>query len=314
VRFLLKRIWGCPVCFLPGHFDMLFNPATERITTIMRIRNTDISFGFGIILLLVLFVFSTGCINSVQTVLSEKEADAGMGSPSGYENFPGMDLPADPSGSGALDRVPVTATPSPARTLVVKEVSPDPYVTSDPYRLPYRDHGTWSTVDIARIPRIPEYSKEFILRSNTTAIRVDVAEGPLVLDLTFSPLFDKPDQTADTGSSYPSEDADDEEEEDSGGASGGGTGLRTGPASFVYPYGEVTVIDIVTNATVAKEGYGCTYSSDKGKTMKVYKDGSFIVTLSGQFIDIKIKITTGSAPVVTTRVPVTYYVPVEEEW
>jgi hypothetical protein len=76
--------------------------------------------------------------------------------------------------------------------------------------------------------------------------------------------------------------------------------MRTGPASFVYTCAEAVVIDTASNGTVAQEGYGCTYGSTAKKTLKVYKEGSFIIVLSGQFMDVTMKITTGSAPLKAT--------------
>jgi len=213
------------------------------------------------VLVLLMVVLSSGCINSVQAMLSGSGTNGGLpyedDYPSGIPLVPGPDGPA---GAAAA----LTPAPSPAATLVVEEVSPDPYVTTDPYRFPYRDHGNWSTVEALRIEKIPQYSKSFVLRSNSTAVRVDAPEAPVVIDLVFSPLYDNPDQTT--------------------GASG----------SYIHSKALVTVHQENSSAIVEQDGFGCGYSTAKEKKITLYREGTFVIALSGDFMDVKMEVTSGA--------------------
>jgi len=246
----------------------------------MEIRINTVAKCLGIVILLAMVVLSSGCINSVQAMVSGSETDGGLPYedeyPSGMSLVPGPDAPA---GVAAV----MTPAPSPAQTLAVDVVSPDPYVTTDPYRLPYRDHGNWSTVDAVRIKKIPQYSKSFVLRSNATAVRVNAPKAPLVIDLTFSPQWDNPDQTS--------------------GASG----------SFVYSKALVTVHMENSTAIVEQEGYGSGYSTDKEKKITLYREGIFVITLSGDFIDVKMEITTGDGATKPLAIPASLTPDIYEE-
>jgi hypothetical protein len=192
--------------------------------------------------------------------------------------------PRDYENGGESGYLP-TSEPSPTVTFVVEEVSAIPYVTQNPYLLPYRDHGNWSTVEALRIEKIPQYSKSFVLRSNVTAVRVLVPQAPLVIDLTFNPCWSNPDQTT--------------------GASG----------SFVHSKALVTVHKENSSAILEQEGYGSEYSTDKEKRITLYREGTFIITLSGDFMDVKMEVTSGAGadkPLVT--VPVTNPFDGEDEY
>nr|WP_320160194.1 hypothetical protein [uncultured Methanoregula sp.] len=221
--------------------------------------------GTGIIVLLLIFVFSAGCIKYLPT---SNGGDKGT-------TIVSSELPRNnvlsPPGNASFNQSPVV-TPAAVVTIHspgfhVNEVDPMPYVTQDPYKIPYRDLGNWSAGETARGQRTPQFSKKIILRSNSTAFQVNVTKGPLVIDLTCTPKFSTPDQTAINGQN-----------------------------SFVFSNAEVTVIDEISKAALAKDGYGGVYSSDLHKKITIYREGSFIVTLTGNFIDIDMAIITGSAP------------------
>jgi hypothetical protein len=262
----------------------------------------------GIIFLILMFVSSTGCIKHFQNNNS--------GETERFSLSPGSAPIDTQSPSGDVPRSdPPSVTPSSAITtppgyIEVDDVDPNLYVTPDPYKLPYRNLSNSTSGEPFRVPRIPQFTRSFTLRSNTTAIRVNVTQAPLIIDLTFSPFFENPDQTGDTSRSYPS---DDEEESDSDeGDSEGASRDLSGSYAFVYPYAEISVIDTLTNETVAKEGYGGIYSSGTKKSITLYRGGSFIVTLTGDFVETDMTITTGSAAVKTT-VPTPIPI-IEEEW
>ena len=266
----------------------------------------------GIILLLLVLVSSAGCIKQFQNYTG-----AINGTSSESSEFTVIDPISSQVGNppgNSKGSSPSVAVTTPPGYIEVDEINPDPYVTFDPYRLPYRDLRNRSSDEPLRVVRIPQFMKKIVLRSNSTAFSVTVPQAPLVIDLTFSPLFESPDLTGpgltvDTSRKYPPHKGeggsgeDDEDEEHR---------VLSGAFAFVYPQAEISIIDAITNETVAREGYGGIYSSDKNKKITLYHDGSFIVTLKGDFIDTTMVITTGSAAVKTTAPTPT---PVsEDEW
>ena len=264
----------------------------------MRFVMKNIIKSLGIVFFVVLFMGSAGCVKQVQTAISGDsipEAASPVSVPSETIAPPGgisentMPAPA-----------PVTVTPTPLPRFRVDDVDPYPYITPDPYRLPYRDFSNLTGNVSENKGRTPQFSRTVVLRSNATAFQVNVTRGPFVIDLTFKPLFEIPDQTGDTGSSYPSKDKEDSEEtSDSGGSSGGLSGSK----SFVYSNAEVLFINTHTNETVAAEGYGGIYSSGTEKTVRIYKEGPYIIVLTGNFIDVNIAITTSSLELPATPAP-----------
>jgi hypothetical protein len=223
---------------------------------------------------------SAGCIKQVQHYTSgyngsqtESSGSRLIPALSPTADIPVSAAPAVPSESGALPY---------RENFRVEEVDPIVYITPDPYRLPYREHGSWTTREPDRVPKIPQFTKKIILRSNSTAFRVNVTKGPLVIDLTYCPLHPNPDNTH-AGSKKSEETGDTED-----------YGVSTN--SFVFSNAEITVIDeIAGGAPVAKEGYNGIYSSDLYKQITVYREGSFVITLTGNFIDVDMAIITGSA-------------------
>ncbi|NMB78077.1 MAG: hypothetical protein GYA23_03160 [Methanomicrobiales archaeon] len=240
---------------------------------------------------ILVLVSSAGCIKVLQSGISgEKES----------QHVP-PEFPFEASAQYEPDALPYPAeatTPvasQPDSTLQVDELSPKPYTTRDPYGLPYREHGNWSTREPARVARIPQFTKTVTLDGNTTVFRVNVTDGPLVVDLAFNPKFKNPDNT-DAGNVCNDEDGVCEDEE-----------KRYGVFvnSFTYSKAEVAVRDGRSNGTVAKEGYGGIYSTDLKKQITIYNEGPFIIILSGDKVEITMTITTGTAreQVIPTATP-----------
>lgn len=263
------------ICFISSISQIIITKMIIRIHPLLRF--------FALVFLLPMVIFSSGCINAVPAMLGWSDTEGVP--PYEDEYVPFMDAAPLNYELGGETGYPPIPEPSPIATLAVEEVSAIPYVTQDPYRLPYRDHGNRSTVDAVRIKKIPQYSKSFVLRSNATAVKVQVPRAPLVIDLTFSPRWDSPDQTT--------------------GASG----------SFVYSKALVTVHRENSSAILEQEGYGSEYSTGKEKRITLYREGTFIITLSGDFMDVKMEVTSGEgAPVPpASAIPVSP-VPEEDEY
>jgi len=272
----------------------------------MKINMKKTITGLGLVFLIILFIASAGCIKQVQGVFNgDSGSETGSTMPVSTET----NIPSESISDNTMPTLtPTTVTPTPLPFFRVDEVDPYPYITPDPYRLPYRNFSNQTGNATDRSVKIPQFSRTIILRSNATAFWVNVTKGPFVIDLTFSPLFDIPDQTGDTGSSYPSDDDEDSEE-----SSGESSGKLSGSKSYVYSNAEILVINAYTNETTAAEGYGGIYSSDIEKTIKIYKESPYIVALKGNFIDVDIKITTSSPELPATLAPDTNTPYMEEE-
>jgi len=67
------------------------------------------------------------------------------------------------------------------------------------------------------------------------------------------------------------------------------------------------VYDTIANVTVEREGFNGVYSSESEKKITIYDDGSYVITLTGNFIDVKMAIITGTAPEPTTRITISEY-------
>lgn len=227
----------------------------------------------GILCMLLLVTLSSGCINMLLSKDPSLEQTGDAGSSSLMTN------PVESSVSQGL----VTSTPSSvvSRTAVpavVDEVSPHPYVTPDPYRLPYRDHGNWTTGEPVRVLKNPEFSKKYVLRSNSTAVRVNVSQAPLVIDLTFNPQWTSPDHTGIGG----------------GVAEDGSVSTGTSVNSFVYSKAVVTVHHEGSSAVVEQDGFGDGFSTALEKKITIYREGTYVILLTGDFMDISMAITTGA--------------------
>lgn len=269
----------------------------------------------GIIFLILVFVASAGCIKYLPVGNSgDKERTDSSVLPMTTAISPSI---PDSSVPSPADTPPVVVT-TPPYYLKVDPVDPGAYVTPDPYAIPYSYHGNWTTGEPDRVPRIPQFTKNVILRSNTTAFQVDVTKGPLVIDLTYQPEFSNPDNTGlgSTDQGLPSSCNFEDAGSDCSGNSGtsrsdssdnsvtsGGDSVSTN--SFVFSGAEVKVFDKnAGGGPVAEEGYGGIYSSDLHKQITIYREGSFVITISGNFIDVNMAIITGSAQVPATPAPV----------
>jgi hypothetical protein len=263
-----------------------------------------------ILALLALVVVSSGCIKTLQNTMEPVPATTST--------------PVVPDGEGtaALQEtrpVPVqaeiiVAELTPVKSDTVQEISPD--LTPDPYPI---IHGTRLNQTIKDDPVYSgpyEFEKKYTFRGNATALRVNVAEGPLYLIYVVTP---QNDCLVSPGSCK---------------------GDLMKPVN--RPYLTITVRDNQTHNIIAEDGYAREYSSDignyeititsdrddSGKTwtttttpgprvIKVYREGTFDITLEGNFLDVDVKVKTGASPaegsIVSGSTPVPEE-PEEERW
>jgi len=240
-----------------------------------------------ILLLLAALICSSGCIRMVQEsthhILTGKEAP---------QNTIGLNItPTHPEITrSSLQQDPVVEM-TPAKSDIVTEVAP--FLTPDPYPIM---HGTRINATPLENPldRNPEFEKDYSLRGNSSGLLVNVAEAPLYIVYEVTPDYDclkEPESCRGTGK-----------------------------APINIPYLTITVRDNQTQEIVAEDGYGREFSSDIGhyefvitktnadgsattttstpgpRSIKIYREGVFHVTLEGNYLNVNVKILTGTSP------------------
>jgi len=244
-----------------------------------------------IIVLLVIALCSGGCLTRVINAGSGP-GTVGEADPAGTD-YPQTTGPAAPGETGPDPEI----TSQPVATLssiVVREAPP--IQTPDPYPVL---HGTRlnETARYRFIERKPEFEKTYVLRGNATGILVTADQGPITLAYRVKPQNDcmlSPDSCR---------------------------GDLERPVQ--RPYLTITVRDNETQEIVALDGYGREYSSDTGnydfivtgenadgltgsggsegsntvspgpRKIKIYRSGTFHITLEGNYLDTDLSIIAG---------------------
>lgn len=264
----------------------------------------------ALMLILMIFVLASGCINYIPGLTSEDGEGAGMTDPENPYDFNEEDLMHAPSIPGGDSSAAPAAGITPIKSDLVIEVMP--IVTPDPYPVL---HGTRinETLQSSRLDRISEFEKTYVLRGNATGLLVNVVEGPLYIAFEVKPMFD---------------------------CLASPTSCRGNMENPVQrPYMTITVRDNATHEIIAKDGYAREFSSDTGnyqinieseegsststpgpRYIIIYKEGTFHITLEGNYLDVNIRVATGASPTTqelvvsgaaTAPAPST---PEEEEW
>lgn len=215
-------------------------------------------------LLIFTFVMIPGCLKIAQQYSGDQSSEESATQPHDAIQFP--TTPHDTVTPTASE----TAVSARATTGLVTDALPE--LTPDPYPVQYSRQFN-ATIDPSRYVRAPEFKKTFILRGNSTGLSVNATslKGPLWISFTVKPLYDclnNPDSCK-------------------------GEVKKT----ISRPYFTLTVRDNQTRAIVAEEGYGREFSSQtENKTLKIYREGRYHLTLTGESIDVTLSITTGTAP------------------
>jgi hypothetical protein len=128
--------------------------------------------------------------------------------------------------------------------------------------------------------RYAEFSRTYVLRGNATGLVVNatVLEGPLWIAFDVKPLYDCLENVESCR----------------------GDNAKT----ISRPYFTLTVRDNRTREIVAEDGYGQEYSSQKtNRTIKIYGEGQYHLTLTGNSVDVTLAVATGAAPPVPNSQP-----------
>lgn len=167
---------------------------------------------------------------------------------------------------------------SPSQLTITKPTSPDlvmsalPELTPDPYPIQHAMQINASAEPLRHM-RLAEFKQTYVLRGNSTGLIINATklEGPLWIYFEVKPLYDcieNPDSCR------------------------GETGK-----SISRPYLTITVRDNQTRAIIAEDGYGREFSSQKeNRTIKIYGEGRYHLTLTGDSVDVTLAVATGAIP------------------
>jgi hypothetical protein len=245
--------------------------------------------GIIFLLLIAATMFSCGCIKKVQNLTESAEVSA-TAIPASGTNATLTDNTPSGGTSGSADLAPV-AQMTPAKSEIATEVAP--YLTPDPYPI---IHGLRinETRQYSFLYRMPEYQKIYTMGGNANGLLVNVVEGPLYIVYLIEPQNDCITDPEDC------------------------RGDMSKPVQ--RPYLTITVRDNQTKEIVAEDGYGGMYSSDIGhykvkveeikadgstetnefypgpRYIAIYKEGTYHITLDGNYLDVGLSIITGASP------------------
>lgn len=224
----------------------------------------------GCILFLIFMVFisvgASGCIKLMQ----QSNGDSSKQTPKSLHSDPVKTVattdPITPAQKNPLAEptLPVTPTISSLVTDAAPILPPDLYPIQ---------HGT--RINVTRentlLNRPAEFTRTYTLRGNATGMIVNVVKGPLILSFDVNPMYDcleNPDSCR---------------------------GDKT--TSVNRPYFTITVRDNKTHEIVAEDGYAREYSSQKtDRTIEIFGEGQFHLTLTGNYLDVTLSIITGASP------------------
>lgn len=263
---------------------MISRPNHTRDTTILAL----------FLIFLTLIAFSSGCVNKI---FPKNESAARYESPPEPTPYLTIETPTGIDTPAPVYISPPVAEILPQRSSLVPEVTP--FTTPDPYPVMHakrinetRQYRLWD--------RIPEFVKEYHLRGNATGLLINVVQGPLLIEYMVDPqndCFTDPDSCR---------------------------GDMEKPVQ--RPYLTITVRDNTTQEIIAQDGYGREYSSDIGhykftitgdnmdgqassggedgtneaypgpRTIMIYREGVFHVTMEGNYADVYLGVVTGASP------------------
>jgi len=264
-----------------------------------------------VLLVLAAVIFSGGCVKMIQK--STESTQAGNVT---QQNSTGTGVAAaiPETTVVSVQQVPV-AEMTPEKSAAVIEVTP--YQTYDPYPV---IHGT--RINQTRMVNPIwtggyEFRKTYTLRGNATGLLVNVVEGPLYIVYIVDPEYDC---TKDPESCR---------------------GDKLKPVN--RPYLTITARDNQTQEVVAEDGYSREYSSDIGnyefsytaintdgllssagtevsttstpgpRVIKIFREGTYQITIEGNFLDVDVGIKTGASPTGADMPTGATQVPDEEE-
>jgi len=164
---------------------------------------------------------------------------------------------------------PVSSSPA-VVTDALPELTPDPYPVQHATRIN-------TTAEPCRHVRIADFKKTYVLRGNATGLVINatVLKGPLWISFDVEPLYDCLENPESCRGDL--------------------------AKSVSRPYFTLTVRNNQTREIVAEDGYGREYSMQKtNRTTKIYGEGWYHLTLTGNSVDVILSVSTGTVPAIST--------------
>jgi hypothetical protein len=241
-----------------------------------------------LLFLLLVIIVSPGCLKLMQEAGSNKDAQesaitsiAPTGEQTVTGSADGPPVQIEPPPLTRYDRTTTLSVPAnsmsagsaPAKTpdIVTEDL---PELTPDPYPVQHATVINTTTSLSLRHVRIANFQKTYVFRGNSTGLLVNATmlDGPLWISFDIDPLFDCLNDSES---------------------------CRGEPGKSVSrPYFKLTVRDNSTRTIVAEDGYGREYSSQKdNRTIKIYGEGWYHLTLTGNSVDVDLAVSTGTIPV-----------------
>ncbi|WP_321504544.1 hypothetical protein [uncultured Methanoregula sp.] len=222
-------------------------------------------------LLLCTAASAPGCLVLLQNQTSEEQQPVPTLTSSSVQQPSSSVSPASQQIKSSAIQPQKTAIP-PARV-----AEAPPILTSDPYPVPvYVPVNTTSSPP----PLVPEFTRKYTLRGNATGLVVNVTKGPLLISYDIRPqsdCLDKPESCRGTMGK-----------------------------PITRPYFTLTIRNPTTKEIIAVDGYAREYSSAKtNRTVKIFGEGQYHLTLTGNYLDVTLSVTTGDSPrAIVTPAPV----------
>lgn len=237
--------------------------------TINQRENCILQRGSSVLFLLLLIFIAAGtpgCLKLVQQQSGDEHSPGSEPLPTRQSSGPGNTSPAF---SATLSPSISQASLSPG---VVSDALPE--LTPDPYPV---QHATRinTTAEPSLHVRSADFKKTYVLRGNATGLIINatVLKGPLWISFDVEPLYDCLNPESCRGNLA---------------------------KSVSRPYFTLTVRNNQTREIVAEDGYGREYSMQKtNRTIKIYGEGWYHLTLTGNSVDILLSVSTGTAPAIS---------------
>jgi len=239
--------------------------SSKKNTCVSRRKRT----GFYLFLIVLCIMVGTcGCVRLVQQSL-----DQGNETPAVPDSPPGSAIGAVTTG---IPVRPVSPVPTATAESGMEVYNATPDVTPVLYAI---QHGTRiNQTGLTSRYVTPSFTHTYTLGGAPIGLGVNVTKGPFLIYFTISPKVDclnDPDSCRGTLG-----------------------------ATVNRPYCTITVTDNLTHKVVAQDGYAREFSSNTtDRSITIYGAGEYLITITGNYLDITLSLASGDPTPVPTAAP-----------
>jgi hypothetical protein len=249
-----------------------------------------------VLILLALTTCSSGCIKKFQQSADDAgNGDVAVQPPLGVNRTAAV--PTIPP--GPVLQAPV-AEMTPVKSSVVTEVAP--VLTVDPYPIM---HGTRINDTPIENPlaRAPDFTKSYHLTGNANGLLVNAVEGPLYIVFDVSPSDDclvspgscRGDLNTTVNRAYMTITVRDNRTGEIVAEDGYGRMFSSDTGNYKFTYTSENA-DSILSSGYNKESETTTTSEPGPRYIAIYREGTFHVTIQGDYLDVNVRILTGDSP------------------